>query len=216
MVLAALATALAGGCNLKSAVEISNIAGGLEVEKFGVATVSTDEIINEIISRSHSKTGKIHETKSLEKVIEYHRRLGEKIVFTNGCFDVIHRGHIEYLSFTKRQGDIVVLGLNSDSSVKRLKGPKRPINNQHDRAAVLAALESVDYITIFDEDTPANIIELVKPDILVKGADWKDKGVVGQEFVESRGGKVVLAQIVEGKSSTNTIEKMNGLDENNN
>ncbi len=214
MVLAALATALAGGCNLKSAVEISNIAGGLEVEKFGVATVSIDEIINEIIARSHSKTGKIHETKSLEKIVEYHRRLGEKIVFTNGCFDVIHRGHIEYLSFTKRQGDIVVLGLNSDASVKRLKGPERPINNQHDRAAVLAALESVDYITIFDEDTPANLIELVKPDVLVKGADWKDKGVVGQEFVESRGGKVVLAEIVEGKSSTNTIEKMNSLGEN--
>jgi len=213
MVLAALATSLAGGCNFKMAVEISNIAGGLEVEKFGVATVSIDEIINEIVARSHSKSGKIHEAKSLDSILEYHRKLGEKIVFTNGCFDVIHRGHIEYLKFTKQQGDIVVLGLNSDASIKRLKGENRPINNQHDRAAVLAGLEAIDYIIVFDDDTPAALIEMVKPDILVKGEDWKDKGVVGQEFVESRGGKVVLAKMVDGKSSTNTISKMKNLED---
>ena len=138
--------------------------------------------------------------------------MGEKIVFTNGCFDVLHRGHIEYLQYCKQQGDVVVLGLNSDNSVRQLKGPERPINNQHDRAAVLAALESVDYIVVFDELTPLELIKAVRPDFLIKGADWKDKGVVGQEFVESYGGEVRLAQIVEGKSSTNTINKMKQAD----
>ena len=120
----------------------------------------------------------------------------------------MHRGHIEYLRFCKAQGDIVVLGLNSDTSVRQIKGPDRPINNQHDRAAVLAALETVDYIVVFDEPTPIDLIEKVKPDVLVKGQDWAEKGVVGREFVESYGGKVALAPLVEGKSSTGTIEKM--------
>ena len=106
-----------------------------------------------------------------------------------------------------------MLGLNSDSSVKQIKGPERPINNQHDRAAVLAALETVDYIVTFDEPDPLRLIEQVKPDVLVKGQDWKDKGVVGREFVESNGGKVVLAPLVEGKSSTNTIEKMKSIED---
>jgi rfaE bifunctional protein nucleotidyltransferase chain/domain len=133
-------------------------------------------------------------------------------VFTNGCFDIIHRGHIEYLQFCKTLGDVVVLGLNSDRSVRGLKGPDRPINNQHDRAAVLAAMQCIDYVVVFDEPDPLSMIEQICPDILVKGKDWKDKGVVGQEFVESRGGKVMLADLVEGKSSTSTIEKMQQLD----
>jgi D-beta-D-heptose 7-phosphate kinase/D-beta-D-heptose 1-phosphate adenosyltransferase len=109
------------------------------------------------------------------------------------------------------QGDIVIVGLNSDSSVKAIKGSDRPINNQYDRAAVLAALETVDYITVFDEPDPLNLIKKVKPDILVKGQDWAQKGVIGQEFVESYGGRIVLAPLVEGKSSTTTIEKMRAL-----
>ena len=139
----------------------------------------------------------------------------KKVVFTNGCFDVIHRGHVEFLKFCKSQGDILVLGLNSDSSVKEIKGPQRPINDQHDRAEVLAALEVVNYIVIFDEPDPLKTIEKVCPDVLVKGIDWKDKGVIGQEFVESYGGSVVLAPLVEGKSSTATIEKMNQLEREN-
>ena len=149
---------------------------------------------------------------SLTRQLTRHRRQKEIIVFTNGCFDVLHRGHIEFLKFCKLQGDIVVLGLNSDSSVKAVKGPDRPINNQHDRAAVLAALETVDYITVFDEPTPLNLIKKVKPDVLVKGQDWAQKGVVGREFVESYGGTVALAPIVEGKSSTATIEKIKSLE----
>ncbi len=148
---------------------------------------------------------------SLADEITWHRRQKATIVFTNGCFDVVHRGHIEFMKFCKSKGDIVIVGLNSDSSVKTIKGPDRPINNQYDRAAVLAALETVDYITVFDEPDPLNLIKKVKPDILVKGQDWAQKGVVGQEFVESYGGRVVLAPLVEGKSSTVTIEKMKAL-----
>jgi len=211
MVLAAAAAALAAGIDYRTAVKIANIAGGIEVEKFGTATVTIDEIVNELISRRQKSGSKIKSTDQLVSQLTWHRNHKQKIVFTNGCFDVLHRGHIEYLSFCKKQGDIVVLGLNSDQSVRAIKGPERPINNQLDRAAVLSGLESIDYIVIFDEPDPLNIIKKVNPDILVKGQDWAEKGVIGREFVESNGGKVVLAQLVEGKSSTGTIEKMKSL-----
>jgi D-beta-D-heptose 7-phosphate kinase/D-beta-D-heptose 1-phosphate adenosyltransferase len=211
MVLAALAATLAAGVDYKTAVEICNIAGGIEVEKFGTATVSIEEIINELMSRKQKSGSKIKSIDQLAQQLKWHRTHNQKIVFTNGCFDVLHRGHIEFLGFCKKQGDIVVLALNSDKSVKVIKGPDRPLNNQLDRAAVLSALESVDYIVIFDEPDPLGIINKVKPDVLVKGQDWKEKGVVGREFVESIGGKVVLAPIVEGKSSTSTIEKLKSL-----
>lgn len=208
MVLATLASVLAAGGDFSSAVELSNIAGGIEVEKFGCATVSVEEIVNEIIVSRRGKSGKIHTLETLAHELDVHRYQKDKIVFTNGCFDVLHRGHIEYLKFCKEQGDIVVLGLNSDRSVRELKGPTRPINNQHDRATVLAALESVDFIVIFDEPDPLKTIMAVRPNILVKGEDWAQKGVIGREFVESLGGEVRLAKMVEGKSSTATIEKM--------
>jgi D-beta-D-heptose 7-phosphate kinase/D-beta-D-heptose 1-phosphate adenosyltransferase len=208
MMLAMLAVAMAAGCDELTALQLANTASGIEVEKFGVATVSVDEIVNEIISTHKGKTGKILGADELAGQLQYHRQQKETIVFTNGCFDVLHRGHIEYLRFCKQQGDVVVVGLNSDTSVRRLKGPERPINNQHDRCAVLAALESVDYICVFDEPDPLRLIEQVCPDVLVKGADWKDKGVIGREFVEARGGRVELAPLVDGKSSTSTIEKM--------
>lgn len=208
MVLAMLAVSLAAGCEYTTAVQLANIAGGIEVEKFGVATVTVDEIVNEIIAENRGKVGKIHDMDTLVDVLAFHRQQKETIVFTNGCFDVLHRGHIEFLKFCKAQGDVVVLGLNSDNSVRQIKGSGRPINNQHDRAAVLAALETVDYIVIFEEPDPLKTIEKVKPDVLVKGQDWADKGVIGRQFVESGGGKVVLAPLVEGKSSTSTIEKM--------
>lgn len=211
MMLAMLAVALAAGQDEETSLQLANIASGLEVEKFGVATVSIDEIVNEIISTHKGKIGKILDSAELVKHLEYHRQKKETIVFTNGCFDVLHRGHIEYLKFCKSQGDIVVLGLNSDNSVRQIKGPDRPINNQHDRAAVLAAMESIDYIAIFDEADPLELIKLVRPDILIKGADWADKGVVGREFVESYGGRVELAALVDGKSSTATINKLNAL-----
>lgn len=208
MVLATLAITLAAGCDYKTAVQLSNIASGIEVEKFGVATVTIEEIINEITGKSD----KVRTVDCLIKELTEHRRQNATIVFTNGCFDVVHRGHIEFLKFCGSQGDIVVVGLNSDKSVKSIKGPKRPINNQHDRQAVLAALETVDYITLFDEPDPLNLIKKLKPDVLVKGQDWECKGIVGREFVESYGGKILLAPLVEGKSSTETIEKIKRLE----
>jgi D-beta-D-heptose 7-phosphate kinase/D-beta-D-heptose 1-phosphate adenosyltransferase len=211
MVLATLAVTLAAGYDYKTAVQLSNVTGGIEVEKFGTATVSVEEIINEIAGQSLGKSGKIHSAESLIEEMNWYKIRKQRIAFTNGCFDVVHRGHIEFLKFCRAQGDVLVVGLNSDSSVRAIKGPGRPINNQRDRAAVLAAMESVDYITIFDEETPINLIRKVKPDVLVKGRDWEKKGVVGREIVESYGGKIVLAPLVKGKSSTATIKKMRTL-----
>ncbi|MDD5064251.1 MAG: D-glycero-beta-D-manno-heptose 1-phosphate adenylyltransferase [Phycisphaerae bacterium] len=208
MVLATLAITLAAGCDYKTAVQLSNITGGIEVGKFGAVTVTIDEIINEITG----KNDKVCSLNSIIKKLAEHRKQNAIIVFTNGCFDVVHRGHIEFLKFCKLQGDIVVVGLNSDSSVKKIKGPDRPVNNQNDRMAVLAAMETVDYVTVFDEPDPLNLIKKIKPDVLVKGQDWAEKGVIGAEFIESYGGKVVLAPLVEGKSSTATIKKIKSLE----
>jgi D-beta-D-heptose 7-phosphate kinase/D-beta-D-heptose 1-phosphate adenosyltransferase len=212
MVLAILAVTLAAGCDYQTAVQLSNIAGGIEVEKFGTETVTIEEIADEIAGQNRRTIGKIRTADSLLSELARHRRQKKTIVFTNGCFDVLHRGHIEYLKFCRQQGDIVVVGLNSDSSVKMIKGPERPINNEHDRASLLAVLEMVDYITIFSEPTPTDLIRKVRPDVLVKGEDWAVKGVVGREFVESYGGKVALAPLVENKSSTATIEKIRSLE----
>lgn len=211
MVLATLGIALAADCDYESAITIANLAAGLEIEKFGAATVTVDEIVNEIISENCGKTGKIRTIDSLVGQLDWHRTQGEKIISTNGCFDVLHRGHIEYLNFCKQKGGIVIVGLNSDSSVKANKGPERPINNQHDRASVLASLECVDYVVIFDENEPTKLIEKIKPDIHVKGEDWKDKHVFEREIVEQAGGKVVFAPLVEGKSSTRVIEKLKSI-----
>jgi len=211
MVLATMAITLAAGCDYKTAVQLANITGGIEVEKFGAATVTIDEIVKELVSQSHDKSNKILSVDSLNRELTMHRQQNKTIVFTNGCFDIIHKGHVEYLNFCHCQGDLVIVGLNSDGSVKTIKGLERPINNQNDRAAVLAALEAVDYIIIFDEPDPLNLIKKVRPDVLVKGEDWADKAVVGQEFVESYGGKVHLAPFTEGKSSTATIEKIKPL-----
>lgn len=127
------------------------------------------------------------------------------VVFTNGCFDVLHRGHITYLAEARDLGDCLVVGLNSDASVKRLKGENRPINNEKDRALLLAALSFVDYIIIFEEDTPKNLIEQVQPDILVKGGDYKIEDIVGADFVQSHGGEVLTIEFVDGYSSTKII-----------
>jgi len=212
MVLATLAVALAAKVDYETAVNISNIAGGIEVEKFGSATVSVEEIIKEIAAQSYDNSSKILSLEKILKQLQWLRKQDKKIVFTNGCFDVIHRGHIELIKFSKAQGDILILGLNSDKSIKALnKGPERPINNQHDRATILAALEDIDFVCIFEDETPIKLIEAIAPDILLKGAHWSHN-VVGQEFVEANGGKVVLMPILEGKSSTSIIEKIRALE----
>jgi D-glycero-beta-D-manno-heptose 1-phosphate adenylyltransferase len=135
------------------------------------------------------------------------RAAGRRVVFTNGCFDILHPGHVDYLTFARQQGDALVIGLNSDASVARNKGPTRPIVPQEDRALVIAALEAVDYVVIFDEDEPTGLIGAVLPDVLVKGEDWAHY-VAGREVVEKSGGKVVLAPLVAGRSTTNIIGRI--------
>ncbi|MDT3739438.1 MAG: D-glycero-beta-D-manno-heptose 1-phosphate adenylyltransferase [Candidatus Kapabacteria bacterium] len=133
---------------------------------------------------------------------------GKTIVFTNGCFDIIHAGHIAYLNDSKKLGDILVIGLNSDDSVKRLKGPSRPYNNINDRAVVLSALKPVDYVSVFEEDTPLELITAILPDILTKGGDYNPDNIVGADIVRAGGGKVVVINYVEGKSTTLIIDKL--------
>ena len=134
---------------------------------------------------------------------------GKTLVFTNGCFDILHRGHADYLAFARSQGDALVVGLNSDNSVRRAKGPTRPVNPEQDRAYTLGSLRAVDFVVIFDEDEPRNLISQILPDVLVKGKDWAHF-VSGRDIVEAHGGRVVLADMVEGRSTTATIEKMRG------
>ncbi|HYN10799.1 MAG TPA: D-glycero-beta-D-manno-heptose 1-phosphate adenylyltransferase [Vicinamibacterales bacterium] len=136
------------------------------------------------------------------------RRAGRRVVFTNGVFDLLHPGHIRYLRAARAEGDVLIVGLNSDRSVRAIKGPSRPITPEHERAEVLSALTFVDAVAIFDEDTPAEIIRLVQPDVLVKGADWGEKAIVGRDTVESRGGRVVRMPIEEGWSTSALLEKM--------
>ncbi len=155
-------------------------------------------------------TSKITDCQSFLAKREMLRQYGKTLVFTNGCFDILHAGHVTYLQFAREQGDALIVGLNADASVRRAKGPSRPINNQHDRALVLAALECVDYVVMFEEDEPISIISQIIPDVLVKGADWAHY-VSGRDIVEAHGGKVVLAEMVPGKSTTGTITKMKGI-----
>ncbi len=154
---------------------------------------------------------KIVSQSKLAKILARAQKSGKKAVFTNGCFDIIHAGHVKYLADAKRLGDILVIGLNSDRSVKRLKGPSRPVNIEADRAKVLAALESVDYVTKFGEDTPEKLIRKLSPDILVKGGDWKIDDIVGGDHVRSRGGKVVRIKFVKGRSTSSVIKKIASL-----
>lgn len=147
----------------------------------------------------------------LKTLLEEWNSQNQKIVFTNGCFDILHRGHVEYLSHAKDLGDILILGLNTDASVKRLgKSPERPINSEDTRATILAGLECVDAIILFNEDTPYELIKFVQPDVLVKGNDYRAEDIVGYDIVTAKGGKVITIQLVDGFSTTKLIEKMKG------
>ncbi len=150
---------------------------------------------------------KVLSAQSLEQAIADFKKAGKKIVFTNGCFDLLHIGHVRYLEQAKSLGDVLIVGINTDASVQVLKGPTRPIQNENDRAEILASLKSVDHTVLFGEQTPINLIKQVKPDILVKGGDWKKEQIVGWDFVESYGGTVKSLQFVDGKSTTNIIAK---------
>lgn len=203
-VIAALGFCFASGKNVIDSVEFANYAAGLVVEKPGVATATIGEILRfKEKSESNNVTKKL-EINELNSFGETFRLNEKKIVFTNGCFDILHVGHIDYLQRSKELGDILIVGINSDKSVKRLKGSERPINNEDDRALIIAALNFVDHVVIFDEDTPINCIELLKPNIITKGGDWEESEVIGREIVD----QVVLLPYSEGKSTTNIIKNI--------
>ena len=145
---------------------------------------------------------------NLLQLISQKKAEGKKIVFTNGCFDILHSGHVRYLNEAKSLGDILIIGLNSDSSVKRLKGEDRPINNEEDRAIVLSGLRAVDYVVLFNENTPYKLISLILPDVLVKGGDWKQEEIVGYDIVKKNGGEVVSSSYYDGKSTSRIIAKV--------
>ncbi len=204
-VLASLGFALACNVDIDEAVKFSNLAAGVVVGKIGSATATLNEII-EYESSLNKSTSDEH-IKSLDEIATLSEELkarGKKIIFTNGCFDILHAGHVRYLETAKSYGDILILGLNSDRSVKALKGEGRPINMQMDRAYILAALEAVDYVVVFDEDTPYDLIKAIEPHVLVKGGDYEGKDVVGQDIAD----ELKLVQFVDGKSTTKTIEKI--------
>jgi D-beta-D-heptose 7-phosphate kinase / D-beta-D-heptose 1-phosphate adenosyltransferase len=204
-ILASLGFALSCNYNIDQAVKFANLASGVVVGKIGSATATLNEIIeyesslNKSTSDEHIKTWD-----EISSIISELKNNDKKIIFTNGCFDILHIGHVKYLEKAKNFGDILILGLNSDDSTHRLKGKNRPINSQDDRACILASLEVVDYVVIFNEDTPLDLIKLIKPDVLVKGGDYEDKEVVGQDIAK----ELQLVKFIDGKSTTKTIERI--------
>lgn len=203
-----VAAAMAFGFSSKEMLKLANTASSIKVTRFGTAVVTIGEVIDELFH----EVNKIQTVDTIENALLGQRH--KKIVFTNGCFDILHIGHIRYLKEAKAKGDILVLGLNSDASVRRLKGPSRPVNNEKDRMDMLAEMEFIDYVVLFEEDTPYNLITKVKPDILVKGGDYQADNIVGADFVRSSGGTVEVIPFVEGKSTTNIINAMKRLDNN--
>ena len=206
-VAAVLGAALAAGASLGEAAELANEAAGIVVGKVGTAIVSRNELAQTLIDRDvleHSKV--MPRSLALDHVARW-RRNGLTIGFTNGVFDLLHPGHVALLKQARGACDRLVVGLNSDASVKRLKGPKRPVQTEQARSAVLASIASVDLVVVFDEDTPMTLIEALRPDLLVKGADYRRDDVVGGPFVESYGGKVMLADVLSGHSTTAIIAR---------
>jgi len=206
--------ALAAGADYEAAIALANVAGGLEVERIGVATVTRDEILSDLVHSSGPAPGyssggdKLRALPALSQELDRRRRLGQKVAFTTGCFDVLHAGHVHYLQTARAQGDLLVVGLNSDSSVRQLKGTGRPLNPSEARAQVLAGLQAVDYVTVFDEANPLELIRTLRPDVLVKGADYRKDEVVGAEIVESYGGRVYLAPLRDGYSTSRLLERL--------
>ncbi len=209
-VVAALAVGIASGAPIVSATQLANLAAGIVVGKTGTAVVGIEDLIVEITDVGGLRTlGAASDDSSALSVIQKWRKLGKKVGFTNGCFDLLHPGHISLLSQAKANCDRLVVGLNSNGSVKRLKGPARPMQDENARASILSSLETVDLVLIFKEDTPLRLIEKIKPDVLVKGADYTAEKVVGADIVQSYGGEVLLAETLPGFSTSQTISRIN-------
>ncbi|MEE9257932.1 MAG: D-glycero-beta-D-manno-heptose 1-phosphate adenylyltransferase, partial [Nitrospinaceae bacterium] len=207
-VISVFAMSSAVGFNFQESAWLSNMAASIVVGKVGTAVVTLNEI-NEFLQDEMLRTAHtVLELDELKKIVSLAKSTGKTVVFTNGCFDILHGGHIEFLQKAKALGDLLVVGVNTDESVRAIKGDGRPIKNQKERTDILSALKYVDYITVFGENTPENLIREVRPDILVKGDDYTIDEVVGREIVEGYGARVELIPIVEGLSTTKTVEKI--------
>ena len=206
-VISTLAAALAAGEELPQATALANLAAGIVVGKLGTAAISAPELRRAIQREAGSERG-VLSLEQLKVAIDDARAQGERIVFTNGCFDILHAGHVTYLEQARAQGDRLIVAVNDDASVTRLKGPGRPINAVDRRMAVLAGLEAVDWVTSFAEDTPENLLRELLPDVLVKGGDYGIEGVVGADIVRAHGGVVKVLGLVENSSTTAIVEKI--------
>jgi D-beta-D-heptose 7-phosphate kinase/D-beta-D-heptose 1-phosphate adenosyltransferase len=206
-VISTLAASLAAGEPLPQAVALANIAAGIVVAKLGTAAISAPELRRAVQKEQGSERGVVS-LAQLQVALDDARAHGEKVVFTNGCFDIIHAGHVGYLEQARAEGDRLIVAINSDESVSRLKGPGRPINPADRRMAVLAGLEAVDWVLSFSEDTPENLLREIKPDVLVKGGDYSKEQVVGWEIVEAAGGRVASLDLWDNCSTTAIVEKV--------
>lgn len=204
-VVALIATCLAAGATLVEAAEVANAAASITVNSVGTVSVAPDEIVN-VLGAGQVK--KVFDRAALAARVRRWRNEGKRVVFTNGCFDLLHAGHLSLLHEAARCGDVLVVGINSDASVSRLKGPARPLIPDSERAAMLAALECVDAVTVFGEDTPLELLHAIRPDALVKGRDYRADQVVGRELVESAGGQVVLVPLLPERSTTALIDRI--------
>lgn len=209
-VIATLAAGMMHHLTTIESLQLANIAAGVVVGKVGTVPISLDDLLDALASEQSSEQAhKICDLGQLNQKVDAWRKSKQKIIFTNGCFDLLHAGHVTYLEAAKKRGDKLVLGLNTDRSVSALKGASRPVVNEQDRARVLAALESVDAVILFDEDTPLNLINTIKPNVIAKGSDYTADQVVGGKEVMSWGGEIALIDLVTGRSTSNIIKKMN-------
>jgi len=208
--LSTLVAASVAGIALPDALRLANVAAGIVVGKMGTVPIGKQELFGTLASGESSSlsVSKVCRETELNLLLADWREGGKKVVFTNGCFDVLHLGHVRLLERARGQGDKLIVALNSDQSVRRLKGNGRPIVGESDRAQVIAALESVDAVALFDEDTPLRLIETISPDVLVKGGDYSPETVVGSSFVRSYGGRVVIVDTLAGRSTTSIVHKM--------
>jgi D-beta-D-heptose 7-phosphate kinase/D-beta-D-heptose 1-phosphate adenosyltransferase len=210
MVMATVGLCLAAGTTPEDAVRLANITAGMEVERTGVAVIHRDEIRGKLASMAYGSAAKIVARDQAARIAAELRRRGESVVFTNGCFDLLHVGHVSYLAEAAKLGSMLIVGVNSDASVRRLKGTSRPVISETDRAAMLAALGCVGYVVVFDEDTPHRLLEAIRPDVLVKGGTYRPDEVVGHELVESYGGRVCVTNMVDGVSTSKILESLRG------
>tara|TARA_B100001750_G_scaffold72709_1_gene58057 strand:+ start:16926 stop:18401 length:1476 start_codon:yes stop_codon:yes gene_type:complete len=211
-VIATIAFSLAHKINLENSIHLANISAGIVVSKTGTATVTKEEIIEYIIEKQPTKQKIFNNKDDFSSTLSYLRSKKKKIVFTNGCFDLLHIGHISLLEQAAKLGDILIVAINSDNSVKRIKGNERPITTEQHRARILASISEIDGVILFNEDTPYELIKLIKPDVLVKGKDYKIEDVIGKDIVEKNGGSVELIDIVENVSTTAIANQITQLD----